>query len=130
MELACRVILLLLLPINLAVAQNTSREEAQELHVGVILDLGSIVGKMARTSVSLAMEDFCAVHPNYSTKLVLHVRDSMSDDVQAASQALIIYFYKKKHKSIKIVLDNENRPEESGMNEENSEAQEGNQGGD
>uniref|UniRef100_A0A453KVY3 Receptor ligand binding region domain-containing protein n=1 Tax=Aegilops tauschii subsp. strangulata TaxID=200361 RepID=A0A453KVY3_AEGTS len=80
------VIMLLLLTINLAVAQNTSREEAQELHVGVILDLGSIVGKMARTSVSLAMEDFYAVHRNYSTKLVLHIRDSMSDDVQAASQ--------------------------------------------
>lgn len=80
------VILLLLLTINLAIAQNTSREEAQELHVGVILDLGSIVGKMARTSVSLAMEDFYAVHRNYSTKLVLHIRDSMSDDVQAASQ--------------------------------------------
>ena len=43
--------------------------------------------------------------------------------------ALIIYFYKKKQ-SINIVLDNGNRPEESGMNEENSEAQEGNQGGD
>ncbi|KAF7072638.1 hypothetical protein CFC21_077742 [Triticum aestivum] len=82
------VIMLLLLTINLAVAQNTSREEAQELHVGVILDLGSIVGKMARTSVSLAMEDFYAVHRNYSTKLVLHIRDSMSDDVQAASQAI------------------------------------------
>lgn len=80
------VILLLLLPINLAVAQNTSREEAHELHVGVILDLGSIVGKMARTSISLAMEDFYAVHRNYSSKLVLHIRDSMSDDVQAASQ--------------------------------------------
>ncbi|XP_037472509.1 glutamate receptor 2.8-like [Triticum dicoccoides] len=82
------VILLLLLTINLAITQNTSREEAQELHVGVILDLGSIVGKMARTSVSLAMEDFYAVHRNYSTKLVLHIRDSMSDDVQAASQAI------------------------------------------
>ncbi|KAF7058982.1 hypothetical protein CFC21_065945 [Triticum aestivum] len=88
MELACRVILLLLLPINLAVAQNTSSEEAQELHVGVILDLGSTVGKMARTSISLAMEDFYDVHRNYSTKLVLHIRDSMSDDVQAASQAI------------------------------------------
>ncbi|XP_048551638.1 glutamate receptor 2.8-like, partial [Triticum urartu] len=44
--------------------------------------------------------------------------------------ALIIYFYKKKHKSTEIVLDNENRPEESGINEENSEAQEVNQGGD
>ncbi|VAI17878.1 unnamed protein product [Triticum turgidum subsp. durum] len=88
MELACRVILLLLLPINLAVAQNTSSEEAQELHVGVILDLGSTVGKMAGTSISLAMEDFYDVHRNYSTKLVLHIRDSMSDDVQAASQAI------------------------------------------
>ena len=37
--------------------------------------------------------------------------------------ALIIYFYKKKRKSTEIVLDNENRPEESGINEENSEAQ-------
>uniref|UniRef100_A0A453KW36 Ionotropic glutamate receptor C-terminal domain-containing protein n=1 Tax=Aegilops tauschii subsp. strangulata TaxID=200361 RepID=A0A453KW36_AEGTS len=41
--------------------------------------------------------------------------------------ALIIYFYKKKHKSTKIMLDNTNRPEENGINEENSELQEGNQ---
>lgn len=42
--------------------------------------------------------------------------------------ALIIYFYKKKHKSTNIVSDNENRPEENGINEENSEAQGENQG--
>ncbi|XP_037441457.1 glutamate receptor 2.8-like [Triticum dicoccoides] len=88
MEITSRVIMFLLLPINLAVAQNTSREDAKELHVGVILDLGSIVGKMARTSISLAMEDFYAVHQNYSTKLVLHTRDSMRDDVRAASQVI------------------------------------------
>ena len=39
--------------------------------------------------------------------------------------ALVIYFYIKEHKSTKIVLDNENRAEESGIVEENSEAQEG-----
>uniref|UniRef100_A0A453KW97 Receptor ligand binding region domain-containing protein n=1 Tax=Aegilops tauschii subsp. strangulata TaxID=200361 RepID=A0A453KW97_AEGTS len=85
MEIACRVILLLLLPLNFVVAQNASRA-AQELHVGVILDLETMVGKIARTSISLAMEDFYAVHHNYSTKLVLHIRDSMRDDVRAASQ--------------------------------------------
>jgi ionotropic glutamate receptor len=75
-----------LLPVNFAIAQNAPTEGAHEFHVGVILDLGSMVGKIARTSISLAMEGFYAVHKNYSTKIVLHVRDSMSDDVQAASE--------------------------------------------
>ncbi|XP_044948368.1 glutamate receptor 2.8-like [Hordeum vulgare subsp. vulgare] len=88
MEIASRVILLLLLPLfNFVVAQNASRG-AQEFHVGGILDLETMVGKIARTSISLAMEDFYAVHQNYSTKLVLHIRDSMRDDVRAASQAI------------------------------------------
>lgn len=87
MEIAHRVIqLLLLLTINFSVAQNASKGGAQELHVGVILDLESMVGKIAQTSISLAMEDFYAIHHNYSTKLVLHIRDSMKDDVRAASQ--------------------------------------------
>ena len=88
MEITRRVILLLLLPINLATAQNASTQGqgVQEFHVGVVLDLGSMVGKMARTSISLAMEDFYAVHQNYSTKIVLHIRDSMGDDVQAATE--------------------------------------------
>ncbi|PNT64642.1 hypothetical protein BRADI_4g30810v3 [Brachypodium distachyon] len=89
MEIAHRVIqLLLLLTINFSVAQNASKGGAQELHVGVILDLESMVGKIAQTSISLAMEDFYAIHHNYSTKLVLHIRDSMKDDVRAASQAV------------------------------------------
>ncbi|CAL5064284.1 unnamed protein product [Urochloa decumbens] len=88
MEIANRVILLLLLSASIGVAQNSSRGGAQEVHVGVILDLGSLVGKIAITSISLALEDFYAAHQNYSTKLVLHIRDSMSDDVGAAAQAL------------------------------------------
>uniref|UniRef100_A0ACD5XW14 Uncharacterized protein n=1 Tax=Avena sativa TaxID=4498 RepID=A0ACD5XW14_AVESA len=88
MEVACRIILLLLLTTSFVIAQSASREVVQELHVGVLLDLGSMVGKIARTSISMAMEDFYAVHQNYSTKIVLHIRDSMSDDVQAASEAI------------------------------------------
>ena len=56
------------------------------LNVGAILDLQSLVGKIARTSILMAMEDFYAVHRNYKTKLVLHIRDSNGDNIQAASE--------------------------------------------
>ncbi|KAL6846532.1 hypothetical protein ACP4OV_023980 [Aristida adscensionis] len=88
MEIEPRSILLLFLLFNSAAAQNATSGGAKELHVGVILDLGSLVGKIARTSILLAMEDFYAAHKNYTTKLVLHIRDSKSDDVQAASEAI------------------------------------------
>ncbi|KAF7058971.1 hypothetical protein CFC21_065934 [Triticum aestivum] len=80
--------LFLLLLVDPGVAQNTTTGKADEFHVGVILNLGSLVGKVARTSISLAVKDFYAVHQIYSTKLVLHFRDSMASDVKAASAAI------------------------------------------
>ncbi|XP_062198782.1 glutamate receptor 2.8-like [Phragmites australis] len=88
MEIALRSVLFFLMLFNYAAAQNATRGGLKELHVGVILDLGSLVGKIARTSISLAMDDSHAAHRNYSTRLVLHIRDSKSDDVQAASEAI------------------------------------------
>ncbi|KAI4990422.1 hypothetical protein ZWY2020_038785 [Hordeum vulgare] len=75
MEKTPRAILFLLLLLlgDPGVAQDTT-SKADEFHVGVILNLGSLVGKVARTSISLA--------------LVLHVRDSMGNDIQAASAAI------------------------------------------
>ncbi|KAM0837268.1 hypothetical protein ACQ4PT_061779 [Festuca glaucescens] len=87
LERAPPAILFLLLIVDFGIAQNTT-SKADEFHVGVILNLGSLVGKVARTSVSLALQDFYAVHPNYSTKLVLHIRDSMASDILAASAGL------------------------------------------
>lgn len=87
--------LLLLLLVDLGAAQNTTGKAA-EFHVGVILNLGSLVGKVSRTSISLAIEDFYAAHQNYSTKLVLHVRDSMASDIQAASAGMCLQYVKVK----------------------------------
>ncbi|XP_044950012.1 glutamate receptor 2.7-like [Hordeum vulgare subsp. vulgare] len=90
MDAAARAILLVLfLPfLSLSVAQNVTQSRAGILDVGVILHLKSLVGKMARTSILMAMEDFYAVHRNYTTRLVLHIRDSNGDNIQAASQAV------------------------------------------
>jgi ionotropic glutamate receptor len=83
-----RQVILLLLVFSSGAAQNATVSPAEEFHVGVILDLGSLVGKVALTSISLAVEDFYAACQNCSRKLVLHVRDSMGNDVQAASAGM------------------------------------------
>ncbi|KAL6655544.1 hypothetical protein ACP70R_006370 [Stipagrostis hirtigluma subsp. patula] len=88
MERATQTILFLLLISHFGTAQNDTKSGADGFPVGVILDLGTLVGKITRTCIQMALEDFYAVHKNYSTKLVLHIRDSHSNNVQAASAAL------------------------------------------
>ncbi|KAK1323532.1 Glutamate receptor 2.8 [Acorus calamus] len=62
---------------------------AQEnFSVGVILGKGSLLGETGWTSISMAVDDFYAAHPNYSTRLVLHFEDSKEDIIGAASAAL------------------------------------------
>ncbi|XP_073137096.1 glutamate receptor 2.8-like [Henckelia pumila] len=56
--------------------------------VGVILDFDSLVGRIGLTSIALAMTDFYATNPNYTTGLVLHLRDSKGQVIDAASNAL------------------------------------------
>lgn len=47
--------------------------------------MGSLLGKIEQASIVLAMEDFYLVHQNYTTKVVLHIKDSMGNSVKAAS---------------------------------------------
>ncbi|XP_078150479.1 glutamate receptor 2.8-like isoform X2 [Carex rostrata] len=56
--------------------------------IGVILDLDTLFGKMAQTSITMALEDFYTIHSNYSTRLVLHTRDSNKDNLKATLAAL------------------------------------------
>lgn len=53
--------------------------------VGVILHLRSLPGKRSRTSISMAIEDFYAVHSNYTTRVILHVKDSENEAIGAAA---------------------------------------------
>ncbi|XP_039130206.1 glutamate receptor 2.9-like isoform X1 [Dioscorea cayenensis subsp. rotundata] len=43
---------------------------------------------MGLTSISMAMDEFYAFHSNYTTRLVLHLRDSKNDVVLAASEVV------------------------------------------
>jgi ionotropic glutamate receptor len=71
--------LLFVIIVSVVTAQNSNRN----IPVGVILDLDTVVGNMARTSLAMAVEDFYMEHRNYSSRLVLYTRDSNQDNVQA-----------------------------------------------
>ncbi|XVE49961.1 hypothetical protein DITRI_Ditri01bG0123600 [Diplodiscus trichospermus] len=63
---------------------KTSGAETKTLvPVGLILDLNSPVGSVANACIPMAISDFYAAHPNYRTRLFLHLRDT--DDVLGAA---------------------------------------------
>ena len=53
--------------------------------VGVVLDLATGLGKKSLLSLEMALEDLYVAHPNFTTRVRLHVRDSDRDVVAAAS---------------------------------------------
>ncbi|CAB4269248.1 unnamed protein product [Prunus armeniaca] len=60
----------------------------EEVHVGVILDMGSREGKIILSCISRALSDFYHLHNNYSTRVILHTRDSKGKALHALSAAL------------------------------------------
>ncbi|KAI7984630.1 Glutamate receptor 1.3 [Camellia lanceoleosa] len=60
-----------------------------EIKVGVTLDMGSWVGKVVHSCITMAISDFYAVNtPQYKTRVVLHTRDSNGEPLLALSAAL------------------------------------------
>ncbi|XP_021832746.1 glutamate receptor 2.1-like [Prunus avium] len=68
--------------------KRTTIASKQMVRIGVILDLDSPIGKMARSYMSMALSEFYARNANYRTKLTLSVKNSSEDVVAAASAAL------------------------------------------
>ncbi|KAK9911407.1 hypothetical protein M0R45_035319 [Rubus argutus] len=59
-----------------------------QVHVGVILNMGSREGKIVLRCISMALFDIYLVHNNYSTRVVLYSKDSKGEPMTALSAAL------------------------------------------
>ncbi|KAL7172903.1 hypothetical protein ACSBR2_032384 [Camellia fascicularis] len=65
-----------------------------EIKVGVTLDMGSWVGKVVHSCITMAISDFYAVNtPQYKTRVVLHTRDSNGEPLLALSAVVNILVY-------------------------------------
>ncbi|KAM0943352.1 putative periplasmic binding protein-like I [Dioscorea sansibarensis] len=67
---------------------GNSEAETTPFPVGVVLDTATLVGKMGKTSISMAVDEFYETHRNYSTRLVIYTRDSKNDVVDAANEVI------------------------------------------
>ncbi|KAG2635166.1 glutamate receptor 2.8-like [Panicum virgatum] len=85
-----RHVVLLLLGLA-ALIPATSRAQQQpraSVTVGLIIDADSPVGRIARTTIPMALDDFYAAFPNASARVRVVQHDSGGDVVAAASAAL------------------------------------------
>ncbi|GKF80065.1 hypothetical protein Tco_0235633, partial [Tanacetum coccineum] len=57
----------------------------KEIPVGVILDMGSWVGKTVHSCMTMALSDFYTVNNHYKTRTVLHSRDTRREPLHALS---------------------------------------------
>ncbi|KAM1140139.1 hypothetical protein ACFX15_039586 [Malus domestica] len=68
--------------LGLLFAQNIVVED---VHVGVILDMGSREGQIILSCISTALSDFYQLHKNYTTRLLLRTKDSKGKPLHALS---------------------------------------------
>ncbi|KAK9066021.1 hypothetical protein SSX86_015423 [Deinandra increscens subsp. villosa] len=57
----------------------------KEIHVGVILDMGSWVGKVINRSISAGISDFYTANPHYKTRIVINTSDTKGEPLRALS---------------------------------------------
>ncbi|KAI6672085.1 hypothetical protein NL676_006970 [Syzygium grande] len=62
--------------------------------------MDTYVGKMSKTCLEMAIHDFYTAHDNYTTRLVLHMRNAMGDAVRATSAAIELL----KNHQVKAIL--------------------------
>ncbi|KAF3434907.1 hypothetical protein FNV43_RR21994 [Rhamnella rubrinervis] len=63
-------------------------QKKEEVHVGVIVNMNSREGKIVESCIAMAISDFYGTHHNYTTRVVLHTRDSKGQYLHALSAAL------------------------------------------
>lgn len=63
-----------------------------QVRVGLVLDLGSVEGKILGSSVSMALSDFYAVNSDYKTIVSLSVRNSRGEPILALASGNSDYY--------------------------------------
>ena len=64
---------------------SKTQKDPKEIPVGVILDIGSYVGKAIYDCIRMAVSDFYTVNSRYKTRIVLHDRDAHGEPLHALS---------------------------------------------
>ncbi|KAF8105652.1 hypothetical protein N665_0157s0218 [Sinapis alba] len=89
------LVLLLFISNCVASSQNDDvnaepRSEQNQVHVrvGLVLDLGSVEGKIVRNSVSIGLSDFYTINSDYKTRLSLSVRNSHGEPLLALASGV------------------------------------------
>ncbi|XP_039115641.1 glutamate receptor 2.8-like [Dioscorea cayenensis subsp. rotundata] len=62
--------------------------EPTPVSIGVVLDMNSSLGKTCFLSMKMAKDDFYTSHPDYNTRIVFKLRDSLRQVIGAADGAL------------------------------------------
>ncbi|KAL6216359.1 hypothetical protein ACLB2K_009582 [Fragaria x ananassa] len=66
-----------------------AQNDPMNVGVGVVLDSSSGVGKMGLSCINMSLTDFYASHPNYTTRLLLHQKNSSPEDVVLTAAAAL-----------------------------------------
>ncbi|KAK4492161.1 hypothetical protein RD792_002958 [Penstemon davidsonii] len=88
-----------------AESQHNFREK-DIINIGVIVDMGSWLGKVVSSCITMAIMDFYNVNSQYKTRIVLHMRDSRGDSLHSIAAALDLLEIIKVHAMIVPIISN------------------------
>lgn len=67
------------------------KNPTSEIKIGIVLDLQTPFSQICLTSINMSLSDFYENHSNYTTRLAIHIRDSLEDAVQASAAGLVLF---------------------------------------
>jgi ionotropic glutamate receptor len=84
------LVLLLFISRSFASTKNDDVDGGKrvQIRVGLVLDLGSLKGKIVKNSVSMALSYFYAIHNDYKTRVSVSLRNSHGEPLLALASAV------------------------------------------
>ncbi|CAI9761043.1 unnamed protein product [Fraxinus pennsylvanica] len=72
------------------ISSPSDHYSAEEIGVGVIVDMGSWVGKTIHACISMSISDFYELNGHYRTRIILDARDSRGKPLRALSAGQVL----------------------------------------